>query len=1644
MDIAELGLSIRSDGVVIADKRLDGLARGAKKAETATERLIRKTEKMNATMKKMGRNMAMFATLPIIGLMGGAIKAFANFDEAMVSSMAIMGDLSETMQRDMADTAKKVALSTAFSAKQAADSYYFLASAGLSAAASIAALPKVAAFAQAGTFDMAKATDILTDAQSALGLVMEDPIENMEKMVELSDVLVKANTIANASVQQFGEALTNKAGTAMKLLNIDIEAGVAVLAAWADQGIKATEAGEKFNIVTRDLQTAYRKNTEEFKKMGVEVFKDGKFQNMADIIGQLEVALGPMTVEMQGTTLALMGFQDRSVMAIKSLLGLSDKIRGYEKDLRKAGGITEDVANKQMMTFNKQAGLMKDRLVGIGITLGEKLIPLMGGLKETLDDFLDWISDAVDTFTSYDVETQKMILGAIAFTAALGPLLIVLGFLVSAITTLAPLVVGISALMITFAGTLAIGAFAVAAGLAIAELAIIIGDKYVKSIEDAIEVTGDFQIALNTIDIDILSRNLRSVDDKMNQFLAKKKSLQKEIDDITAMRDTPTTGRGSTARYAAMSAELAKLNALQEQNNRNIENQITLRDSIEERLYLSISLEKEMTEATQELSAAMKELAENMAWLDSMNLTGLTGDELEELTEWWHTLRAEMDPAAEATRQFELAQQMLTLAIQEFNLSAEEQAAAIAQLTANMNEASGNTELMDWWKDLEAAIDPVAAATAVFKEEVAKLDKVIAAGKRGAIDRAKAIAFLKKEMNEASGATAKATAEQEKFLKTMAKFKQLKAMIDPAEAAMQRFNEALDVMDDARDAMEARGVFMGEDYWDDMADGLERATLGTETLGESLERAGALAGDALRLIQSSMKENTKEYEAMNVAIQVANVAKAIGAVLTQAQGDPYTAFARMAAMAAAVAALGVSIASFSSAGDIDPTEERQKLQGAGSLLGDAEAKSESIMNALDITADATSELVGINRGMLSALTALKNGLTGATTQLLRGGVSGEDISIPDAKSAGWVSLISGGGILDMIGLGFISDFLSKILGGKTKLLDTGLEIEGGAITDLINEVMVRAFADVKSKKWFGGKYKFGTLFEELDESVGKQLALVFGSIVDTVMEAALALGIPLSAIEERLAAFEVETQKISMEDMTGAEQQEALLAVFSKIFDDLAIDIVPFIDQFQKVGEGLGETLVRVATSVQVMQEALKMLGIGLDVTDPEKFAQIAVGMMEMASGIDQFITQLQNFVSKFATEEWQNSIAVEAVIRGFEQLDITLPETRKGLWNLVQGLDLTTEAGRRQLAIILELTGSLDTYYDILEDIDKKRIQQLKDFAGKFAPTDWFNNVDLEAVTQGFEQLGITLPDTRDSLWDLVQGLDLTTEAGREQLATILELTDSLDRYYSIREQAFDAEIAALLHIQAIAEGVADSLKALRDRIIGDTSTDEENYNRFKAEADQLAIDLATMTDPDLIAETVAEIERLTSLAWGLLDESQKTKMADDFLTFLLGVEDIALARLGIAADEAVAGTEFTPEEILLRFNELVTDPLILVAGIQEMAALKLDVAADKLLAVVGADFSIETGDNGVPIQITAIDPIPVAEQVNTADIIEKAVQVGMEAGAAAMIAAATSIVATGDSANRTSNSSAKIIARAVSSIPSRIVVEVKESEFS
>lgn len=416
---------IGMQGVERTQKELKAIDKQVRKSQKAMDRLGRK---VSAT----GKVLTKAFTVPLLVVGAVVTKIGADFDAALTTSTAIMGDLSDTMRKDLKNAAIEVSKVVDFSAKQAAEAYFFLASAGKTAAQSIGLLPLVAKFAQAGAFGLARATDLLTDAQSALGLSSKDTAEDMANMTRVSDVLVKANTLANATVAQFSESLTNKAGAALRILGKDIEEGAAVLAVFADQGLKGAASGEALNIVMRDLQRSSLKNKKAFEVAKVAVFdQNGEMRNMADIITDLDSLLEGMSDEQRRATLTTLGFQDKSIASTMALLGNADAIRTYETELRSAAGITDEVAKKQLATFWKQLGLLKNRLIAVALQgkgfaeIGnDVLLPMLGKVVSVLEKVNKWWNNLDDT-------ARRTAKGFIILAAAIGPVVFIVGKLIT-------------------------------------------------------------------------------------------------------------------------------------------------------------------------------------------------------------------------------------------------------------------------------------------------------------------------------------------------------------------------------------------------------------------------------------------------------------------------------------------------------------------------------------------------------------------------------------------------------------------------------------------------------------------------------------------------------------------------------------------------------------------------------------------------------------------------------------------------------------------------------------------------------------------------------------------------------------------------------------------------------------------------------------------------------------------------------------------------------------------------------------------------------------------------------------------------------------------------------------------------------------
>lgn len=354
-----------------------------------------------------------------------AVTAFVEFDKKLQEGVAIMDGVDSFMRDKLGKTAIQLSKEVAFSAKEIAAGYHWLASAGLNAKQSIEAIPLIALFAKAGMMDLAEATQTLVTANAAIGYSSTDARENLAGLVRVADALTKGNQLSTASVEQLTIALNNKAATAARQAGKDIEETVAVLSLFHKQGVTGSVAGERFAIVLRQLASAATRKKEAWKAMGIEIFDShGKMKNMAEVADELTKVFGRLSPRQQAMALQQLGIQVRTSDAVRMLIGQGDAIREYEKALRSSTGFTKEVAEKQQDTWIEKWKLLRARVMDAVMALGKSLIPVVddlikwvgnenGGVIKAIKGFSHWIQDNHDKIKFWAVNVAWLVMSPI-------------------------------------------------------------------------------------------------------------------------------------------------------------------------------------------------------------------------------------------------------------------------------------------------------------------------------------------------------------------------------------------------------------------------------------------------------------------------------------------------------------------------------------------------------------------------------------------------------------------------------------------------------------------------------------------------------------------------------------------------------------------------------------------------------------------------------------------------------------------------------------------------------------------------------------------------------------------------------------------------------------------------------------------------------------------------------------------------------------------------------------------------------------------------------------------------------------------------------------------------------------------------------
>ena len=340
---------------------------------------------------------AITAGLTAFGM--SSVKAGMEFDTSMSQVAATMGKTNAELQQEIGEVdlawghfsgnlreyAQEMGKHTAFSATEAADALNYMALAGYDTQKSMQMLPNVLNLAAAGSMDLAAASDMVTDASSALGLTTEET-------TALVDQMAMASTKSNTSVAQLGEAYLTVGGTAKQLKGGPTELSTA-LGILADNGIKGAEGGTILRNAITSLTAPTSKAQKELDALGVSVFdSEGNMRSMNDIMMELDSSMSNLTGEERAAAMSKI-FNKRDLKGIEALLaGAGDRwneLSGYIDD---AQGSAQKMADTQLDNLQGDITLLKSAWEGLQISVSDKVTPALRGLVQALTWAIDHAS----------------------------------------------------------------------------------------------------------------------------------------------------------------------------------------------------------------------------------------------------------------------------------------------------------------------------------------------------------------------------------------------------------------------------------------------------------------------------------------------------------------------------------------------------------------------------------------------------------------------------------------------------------------------------------------------------------------------------------------------------------------------------------------------------------------------------------------------------------------------------------------------------------------------------------------------------------------------------------------------------------------------------------------------------------------------------------------------------------------------------------------------------------------------------------------------------------------------------------------------------------------------------------------------------
>ena len=425
-------------------RRLQEEAAATSTALAKIDEAGKKIEAFGDSVTSAGQTI-MPASMAVAGLGAAAVKTAADFDTSMSKVAAVSGATGEDLDA-LRDKAREMGAKTKFSASEAGEAFEYMAMAGWKTGDMLEGIEGIMNLAAASGEDLATTSDIVTDALTAFGLSAQDS-------GHFADILAAASSNANTNVSMMGETFKYCAPIA-GALGFSAEDTAEAIGLMANAGIKSTQAGTALRTIMNNLTGEIKLSGKALGDVTIQTTNaDGSMRDLSDILSDCRGAFSQLSESEQAAAaealvgknamsgfLALMNAGEGDIAKLSgaidhcsdtfvktvdgAIIPMSQALEEGIDWIEEYNGVSEQMAAVMQDNLSGQMTILKSQLQELAISFGEMLMPAIRKIVSKIQAFIDKLNGMSEG-------QRKAVLTIGLIVAALGPLLVILGTVIS-------------------------------------------------------------------------------------------------------------------------------------------------------------------------------------------------------------------------------------------------------------------------------------------------------------------------------------------------------------------------------------------------------------------------------------------------------------------------------------------------------------------------------------------------------------------------------------------------------------------------------------------------------------------------------------------------------------------------------------------------------------------------------------------------------------------------------------------------------------------------------------------------------------------------------------------------------------------------------------------------------------------------------------------------------------------------------------------------------------------------------------------------------------------------------------------------------------------------------------------------------------